>query len=411
MRYLKQVLAFSFLVIAIFFGIYLWNSSDTKDLLDDDLKKGIHQGRLLENDDFKTEVLLDEGGDVPKFKVYFYENNQAIEPSNVTYKMQLKRLNKIEDLDFEEKNGYLESKQAINEPHSFIVDITARFKEKNYQFEYESYEGIVKLSPDIIDANGIEIEKALPKELEIKISSLGKIVPNEEKTVFIAPRFAGVAKIVYKKLGDIVEEGDVLAVIESNESLKEYEIKAPIKGTIISKNVNPGMYLSGQENIFTLSDLSTIWADFNIYPTDLSLIKVKDHVVIRNLNGEKIESTELFYISPIGDQATQSVITRVLIENKSGLFKPGLYVMADIYAKKKPVKVAVKKQAIQKMFGLDVVFIYVDGVFQATPVVIGAQDDEWIEIISGLEVGQQYVSKNSFLLKADIEKEGAQHEH
>ncbi|HRD56278.1 MAG TPA: efflux RND transporter periplasmic adaptor subunit [Parachlamydiaceae bacterium] len=276
---------------------------------------------------------------------------------------------------------------------------------------HEDHEEIVMLDDETIKANGIEIEEAFPQNLEVKITSLGKIVPNEEKTVYIAPRFAGVAKAVYKKLGDSIKEGDVLAFIESNESLKEYEIKAPISGTIIAKNINLGMYLSGQENIFILSDLSTVWADFNIYAKDLSLIKVGDAIDIKSLNGSFGEKTALFYISPVADQSTQSVVARALVKNADAFFKPQLYVLGEIDAKKIPVRVAVKKEALQKMSGQDVVFLYKEGLFSAAPVAVGSQDGTWVEIISGLEAGERYVSKNSFLLKADIEKSSAEHDH
>lgn len=49
--------------------------------------------------------------------------------------------------------------------------------------------------------------------------------------------------------------------------------------------------------------------------------------------------------------------------------------------------------------------------FEATPVILGEKDEQWVEVVSGLDVGQPYVSKNSFFMKAELGKEGASHEH
>ncbi len=73
--------------------------------------------------------------------------------------------------------------------------------------------------------------------------------------------------------------------------------------------------------------------------------------------------------------------------------------------------VAVPHTALQHMRDSDVVFVQQGDFLEAAPVVLGTEDEQWVEIISGLEPGQRYVSKNSFFLKAEIGKEGASHDH
>jgi len=375
-------------------------------------KRGPHRGRLLEKDAFQVEVTIFEPeGIPPRFRIYFYDNGTSIKPSDVKYEMELKRINRVEKIPFKQESNYLESTVEASEPHSFNVKIAATYKGKTYDWEYESYEGRVELNKEAIKANKIKIETAGAINLEIKLDVMGKIMPNEELTVYISPRFPGVVKAVNKKLGDYVRKGEILAVIESNESLQNYEIKSEINGMVIKKDINLGMYLSGQENIFVISDLSSVWADFNIYRQDLSQVKIGDPIEVTSLDGSLKQQSTVSYLSPLGNESTQSVIARSTLSNPNELWKPGLFISGEITVDNIPISVAVKEGALQTFRDWDIVFISVGNVFEVVPVQIGRRNKEWVEIKSGLSAGDRYVSENSFILKADLEKSGAKHEH
>lgn len=375
-------------------------------------KKGPHRGRLLQKDHFQIEVTIFEPTGVPpKFRIYFYDNGIPIKPSEVKIEMELKRINRIERIPFKQENDYLESTVEAIEPHSFKVNITAIFKGQTYAWEYESYEGRVELSPESIHANGIKTEKAGSINLEIKLDVMGKVLPDEELTVYISPRFPGIVKVVNKKLGDYVRKGEALAVIESNETLKNYEVRSEISGTVIKKNINVGMYLSEKDTIFVISDLNSVWADFNIYRQDLSQVQIGDPIEITNLNRSLKQQAAISYISPIGNEHTQSVIARAILPNLHALWKPGLFISGEITIDNASIPVAVRHEALQTFKDWDVIFISKDNVFEIVPVQLGRRNKEWIEIKSGLSAGDRYVSENSFILKADLEKSGAKHEH
>lgn len=379
---------------------------------DEDFKRGPQRGRLLENDGFQVEVTIFEPEGVPpRFRIYFYENGTPVKPSDIRYKMELKRINRVEIIPFKQGKDYLESIVEATEPHSFKVKISATYKNKTYDWEYESYEGRVELTPEAIKANKIKIEKAGPINLEIKLDVMGKIIPNEELTVYISPRFPGMVKAVNKKLGDYVRKGEILAVIESNESLQNYEVQSEIDGMIIKKNINLGMYLSGQENIFVISDLSSVWADFNVYRQDLSRVHVGDSIQVTSLDGSLKQDAAVSYISPLGNENTQSVVARALLTNPKEAWKPGLFVSGAITVENTSVYVAVKDGALQTFRDWDVVFLSVGNSFEVVPVQLGRKNKEWVEITSGINPGDRYVSENSFILKADLEKSGASHEH
>ncbi|MBA3956788.1 MAG: efflux RND transporter periplasmic adaptor subunit [Parachlamydiaceae bacterium] len=375
-------------------------------------KRGPHRGRLLEKDGFQVEVTIFEPEGVPpRFRIYFYEDGTPIKPSDVQYEMELKRINRLEKIPFKLEGDYLESTMEATEPHSFKVKMIATNKDKNYEWEYESYEGRVELTPEAIKANMIRIEEAGPITLEIKLDVMGKIITNEENTVYITPRFPGMVKAVNKKLGNFVRKGEVLAVIESNESLQNYEVRSEINGIIIKKNINLGMYLSGQENIFVISDLSSVWADFNIYRQDLSRVHVGDSIQVTSLDGNLKQEAAVSYISSLGNENTQSVVARAVLTNPNETWKPGLFVSGEITVENVPIHVAVKDGALQTFRDWDVVFLSVGNLFEVMPVQLGRKNKEWVEIISGINPGDRYVSENSFILKADLEKSGAKHEH
>lgn len=379
---------------------------------DEAFTRGPHRGRLLEKDGFQVEVTIFEPvGVPPRFRIYFYENGIPLNPSEITYEMELKRINRVEKIPFKQEGDSLESLVEASEPHSFKVSVTATYKGKTYHWEYETYEGRVELTPEAVEANKIKIEEANPINLEMKLDVMGKIVPNEELTVYISPRFPGVVKAVNKKLGDVVRKGEILAVIESNESLQDYEVKSEINGMIIKKNINLGMYLSGQESIFIISDLSSVWADFNIYHQDVSRVHVGDSIRVTSLDGNLNQESVISYISSLGNESTQSVVARAVLANPKERWKPGLFISGEVTVENVSISVAVKDAALQTFRDWDVVFISVGNLFEVAPVQLGRKNKEWVEIKSGINPGDHYVSENSFILKADLEKAGAAHEH
>ena len=75
------------------------------------------------------------------------------------------------------------------------------------------------------------------------------------------------------------------------------------------------------------------------------------------------------------------------------------------------VPVAVTREAIQNIRGWSAVFVRYGNTFEARPLELGHRDGQWVEVLSGLSAGEQYVAKNSFVLKAEIGKSGASHAH
>jgi len=136
--------------------------------------------------------------------------------------------------------------------------------------EKEEHSDSVVLSDAKVTAAGIELAKASPGVLRDSLLLNGMVQPNQESLVQVTPRFPGIVREVRKRVGDRVQKGDVLAIVESNQSLTPYELKAALAGTVIDRQTTLGEYVSEQRPAFVIADLATVWVDFSVYRRDLT---------------------------------------------------------------------------------------------------------------------------------------------
>ena len=120
---------------------------------------------------------------------------------------------------------------------------------------------------------------------------------------------------------------------------------------------------------------------------------------------------KLTYMGSIVNQTTRSITGRAVIPNPRGNWRPGLFVSVELVEEERTVPVAVPVKAIQSMRGWSVVFVKYGDLFEARPLELGESDGQWVEVLSGLVPGQEYVAENSFTVKAEIGKSSASHDH
>lgn len=272
-------------------------------------------------------------------------------------------------------------------------------------------EGAVELDDGKLAAAGIGLETAGPEKLRQNLRLNGLVQPNQEMIVQVTPRFPGIVREIRKRIGDKVSKGDVLAVIESNQSLTTYDLKAPISGTVVDRQVALGEYASEQKPAFVVADLSTLWVDLSVYRRDFTKVRVGDKVAIDPDDGGPVIAGEVSYVSPIGSADTQSALARVVIPNDGLRLRPGLFASGTITLAEKPVDLAVRLSAVQSVDGRTVVFVRNGDAFEPREVELGERDGAWAEIVFGLMPGDVYAAKNSFVVKAELAKGSASHEH
>lgn len=271
-------------------------------------------------------------------------------------------------------------------------------------------EGITEISPEAAKQAGVVIEKAASAKIATLVPLTGRIVMNENTKADVRARFAGIVRSVKVNLGENVDKGQVLAVVESNESLQDYNITAPISGTVLSRNTNIGDVADGQA-LFTIADLSQVWAKFHVFPKDAESVKAGQSVRVHTLDEGKTGVATIDMLFPTADVLSQTLIAIAPLQNENGLWRPGMTIEGDVTIAEKQVPLAARASALQTMEDQTVLFIAEGNRYEMTHVTTGITDGEYVEIKSGLRAGQSYVSEGSFIIKADILKAGAAHQH
>lgn len=251
---------------------------------------------------------------------------------------------------------------------------------------------------------GISLDTAGPGTIRSEIVVPGEIAVNGDRIAHIVPRFPGVVQRVLKRVGDQVRTGDVLAVVESNEGLTPYDVKALMDGTVIEKKINLGEVHHGDSPAYIIADLDTVWVNLSIYQMHLAEVRVGQPAAISFDHGVRFANGVVSYVSPVVDEHTRTATARVVLDNRSGDWRPGLLVEGRIATASYSAAVAVPKTAIFHLDDADVIFVLTPEGFHAQPVQIGRTNHANAEITHGLEVGQVYASRGGFTIKAEMQK-------
>lgn len=345
----------------------------------------------------------------------------------------------------------------------------------------EEPEGHLELSAEQIQAAGIELAEAGPRQLKRVLSLPGEIRFDEDRTSHIVPRAAGVVESVQVNLGQSVKRGELLAVIASpqvsdqrselaaagrrvelarttfererqlwidqisaeqdyllaRQNLQEaqialnnarqkiqalsgsaqlaggnrYEMRAPFDAVVVEKHLSVGEVVSENSAAFTLSDLSRVWATFGVFPKDLDKVRVGQLVSVSSSElGTQVQGQVAYVGSLLGEQ-TRTATVRVTLANPNDAWRPGLFVAVQVATETFEAPVSVPQSAIQTVEERPSVFVRVAEGFQATPVVIGATQDGFVEVREGLAAGAQVATRGSFTLKSELGKGAADHGH
>jgi len=373
-------------------------------------EKGPHRGRLLKEGDFVLELAIFETGVPPEFRAWATKSGKALSPDDVNLNIKLTRLGgKVDDINFMPKGDALRGDTVIYEPHSFVVTITAEHDGTTYTWEYDNFEGRTKIETAVAEALEIGTSVAGSVVMQETISVYGQIAANSERMRNITARFDGMIKSVSVSQGEQVRKGQTLATVESNESLQLITIIAPINGVIAQRAANAGEQTDGRQ-LFTIMDTGSVWAELSVFPADLAKVKRGAPVTITDTTSGQIVNGNVSQIDVVA-QANQSVNVRVVLNNKKGQLRPGRHISANITVGEHAAALAVKRTGLQAFRDFTVVYAQIGEEYEVRMLDLGLQAGEWAEVLGGLEPGTRYVSENSYVIKADIEKSGASHDH
>jgi membrane fusion protein, heavy metal efflux system len=356
-------------------------------------------------------------------------------------------------------------------------------------------EGVLLMSSERITTARIELAEVAGGSLTRKITVPGTIVPDRNTIRRVAARVVGTVVDLRKGLGDAVEVGDLLAVIDSREvaearseyiaaqvnlglqktlfereealwrnriqaeqqylraknayteaqvrmhvarqklsalgvpdreiasmsaspeamnGLQSYEIRSPGVGRIVERMVDIGTPVGGEgqaKELFSIIDLRSVWVELAVSSTDLGQIREGNAVAISSVGNDRRIEGRIVFISPIFNNETRSARVYAAIGNDDLAWRPGSFVSADVTAEQISVDIRVPRTALQTIEGATVVFVRTETGFERRKVVIGKQDDEFVEIAFGIDPGETIAVSNTFLLKAELGKSEAEHSH
>lgn len=325
-------------------------------------------------------------------------------------------------------------------------------------------------------------EGTLRPVLELK----GKLIFHPDLVAHIVPKISGIAKESRKKLGDHVEKGELMAVLESREmadakalyldasshealmqsqldsqqaleskkigskaalesalnaheeaviaknlakekllsfglqpadldnlstDYRLYEIRSPLKGTVIQRHLTQGEYVEGTEPIFEVADLSKVWVEIPVPQQEMKSLKRGSVVRVQLPCEPDNYKAELVYVSPFVEQASITGKAIAELKNDKEIHCPGSYVKVFIDGAAPETALLVPKKSIQEIEGEKVVFVREGDLFTKRIVQLGGEDNTQVEVVEGLTKGEQVASDGSFLLKADLGKYSVEHEH
>lgn len=360
---------------------------------------------------------------------------------------------------------------------------------------HEAEEGLIKLTVSQIESAGIKVENVTAQTLGASVNVSGKIVAAADRLARTVPKAAGIVTEARKNLGDAVEKGEILALIESREmaeavadylasrraedlartnfsrekslwekkitaeqdylnarnvhqeakirvdlahqklhalghdedmikaydknsgkasiaeTLRFHEIRAPLSGRIIGRELTLGEYVDTTHAAYTIADLSIVWVEIALSPADLSAVMEGQSVTVSDSRHKG--TGKLVFVSPAIDPDTGTAKAIIELDNKNGIWRPGAFANAQINtaASGGEAPITLAQEAVQTIDGSPVVFVRTKDGFEKRAVTTGRSSHDAIEIISGLKPGEIVAVSGTFTLKAELGKAEAEHVH
>ncbi len=325
-----------------------------------------------------------------------------------------------------------------------------------------------------LKASAIEVQAAGPARIHALAQFPGEIQLNDDRTVHVVPRVAGIAESVLVATGQTVRKGQLLAVFSSQlvseqrsslqtaerrleharsilerekrlweqkisaeqdylqaqhavqegeidlenarqklaalgvgkggSAMNRFELRAAYDGLVVERSLSIGEAVKEDTPIFTIADMSTVWAEVHLPAKDLPLFRVGDKVTLRATAFDAETSGTVAFLGALVGEQTRMAKARILVANPKGTWRPGLFVTIEVKATDVEVPVAVQSDALQTLGTQQVVFVREGKDFIARPVTLGRSDGTQVEILQGLTAGARYAARNSYIIKSEMSK-------
>ena len=190
---------------------------------------------------------------------------------------------------------------------------------------------------------------------------------------------------------------------EPSQIVSEVTVPAPADGAVIARSVNPGQIVAAGQELFAVTDLSTVWVIGDLYEKDFAAVRVGTAATVKAPNaGSSAIRGRVAYIDPRVDPATRTAKVRVEVPNR-GELRLGMFVEVAFEGAGSATRLVVPRAAVQALGPRNVVYVATEdeGRFQERTVRLGAAAGDTVEVLDGLKAGEGVVTEGSFFLRAE----------
>lgn len=189
-------------------------------------------------------------------------------------------------------------------------------------------------------------------------------------------------------------------------NMNSYELRAPFDGVIVEKHISLGQSVKADSILFTVSDLTTVWAEVAVPASDLGNVRVGENVVVKASAFDAKVTGKIAYVGSLLGTQIRTATARIVLSNPGTAWRPGMFVnvAVETSSDRRAVPLAVDVSAVQTVEEKPTVFVRVPGGFTARHVKLGRADKTTVEVSDGLSPGQKYAAANSFVIKAELGK-------
>ena len=200
-----------------------------------------------------------------------------------------------------------------------------------------------------------------------------------------------------------LSESQVDRLRDASQVVSELAIAAPAHGVVIARGVNPGQVVSAAQELFTVTDLGTVWAIGDLYEKDFGAVRVGTEAALMvPSGGAPALRGRVAYIDPRVDPASRTAKVRVEVPNRDGALRLGMFVTLTFQTGTTEKRVVVPRAAVQSIGDRSVVYVDAgDGRFVERGVRLGAGDATTVQVLEGLRSGDRIVTAGSFFLRAE----------
>lgn len=381
------------------------------DHAEEEPEKGPNGGRLHVQGDLAVELKIEESGQPPRYAAWVTRNGEPVDPSEAAVQVKLERLGgQVDTHRLTSVDGRLQGDGVVGEPHSFVVTVNATVGGETATWTYDSFEGRTTMSAKAAEDAGVRVAAVGPGVIAQTLTAPGRVIVPPQALAEVGAPFPGVIRRVTANPGDSVAAGATLATIESGASLSSYTLRSPIAGTVMSRSAEVGQR-TGETPLFSIANLDGLAVELPLFGADALQVTPDANLRLRRLiDGHEVDA-RIERVLPSADALSQSLTARASVPNDDGRWRPGMAVEARIVIDESTVPIRVPTSALQRFRDWQVAFIRIGEAYEIRPLELGRSDGAWVEVREGLNAGDEVVVEQSFLVKADIEKSGASHDH